>query len=185
MTTKVVKRGSTLPPEVRAAVLAIKDADERNAYIKDLRAKGWTLQSIATVIGTSRERIRQIVEMDTPEWAHRHEHPIPELPVLAEKPKRSFVEPSPSTLARLLELQPYAKQVRSNAKRFRAEAEEYTALLNHAHTVEGVTLYRLALRLGVTHSALRFRLARYGYKPMPENSTSKVYKPIVSANRHK
>jgi hypothetical protein len=72
--------------------------------------------------------------------------------------------------------------VRSNGKKYREEAEEYTKLLNHAHTVEGVTLYRLAKRLGVTHGALRFRLVRYGYKK-PVTATSKVYTPILKENR--
>jgi hypothetical protein len=72
--------------------------------------------------------------------------------------------------------------VRSNGKAYREEAEEYTKLLNYAHTVEGVTLYRLAKRLGVTHGALRFRLVRYGYKK-PVTATSKVYNPILKENR--
>jgi hypothetical protein len=93
-----------------------------------------------------------------------------------------YIEPSPETLKRLLELQPYAQQVRSSGKKYRAEAEEYTSLLNHAHTVEGVTLYRLAKRLGVTHGALRFRLVRYGYKKTV-TATSKVYNPIIKENR--
>jgi hypothetical protein len=107
---------------------------------------------------------------------------IPEPPVKQEREKPVYVEPNPDTLARLLELQPYAQQVRSNGKKYREEAEEYTKLLNHAHTVEGVTLYRLAKRLGVTHGALRFRLVRYGYK-QPVTATSKVYNPIVKENR--
>jgi hypothetical protein len=109
--------------------------------------------------------------------------PVPQLPVQLAKPKREFVEPSPETLARLLELQPKAQQVRSNASRFREEAEEYTRLLNYANTVEGVTLYRLAKRLGVTHSALRFRLVRYGYIVINTDSGSKVYAPINPKNR--
>ena len=109
---------------------------------------------------------------------------IPEPPIKLEKPKPVYIEPSPETLERLLQLQPYAQQVRSNGKKYRAEAEEYTALLNHAHVVEGVTLYRLAKRLGVTHGALRFRLVRYGYK-QPITATSKVYNPIVQENRLK
>jgi hypothetical protein len=74
--------------------------------------------------------------------------------------------------------------VRSNGTKYRKEAEEYTRLLNQAHVEEGVTLYRLAKRLGVTHGALRFRLVRYGYKT-PVNATSKVYTPILEKNRIK
>jgi hypothetical protein len=107
---------------------------------------------------------------------------IPAPPSKAEREKRTYVEPTPQTLKRLLELQTYAQQVRSNGKKYRAEAEEYTALLNHARVVEGVTIYRLAKRLGITHGAVRFRLARYGYI-QPKSGSSKVYQPIVSDNR--
>ena len=178
------KRLLTLPQEVRDKFLVVTDVDERNEYIVRLRKAGWTLDSIAQVTGMTRERVRQIQQMSSSLAIELDDSFIvPNPPFYPEKPKRQFVEPSPETLARLLELQPLAKQVRSNAKRFRAEAEEYTALLNHAHAVEGVTLYRLGLRLGVTHSAIRFRLSRYGYKPSPNNADSKVYKPILAENR--
>lgn len=180
---KQVKRLIHLPPEVRAKILTLKDGDERNEYVRQLRAKGWTLQSIATACGISRERIRQIVEMPSVPGAELDEtFIIPEPPFHPEKIKREYVEPSADVLARLLELQPLAQQVRSHSPRYRAEAEEYTRLLDQAHAGEGVTLYRLAKRLGVTHAALRFRLARYGYKPAP-GATSKVYQPINSKNR--
>jgi hypothetical protein len=99
------------------------------------------------------------------------------------KPPREFVEPDPAKLARLLELKPFAQQVRSNGGKYRAEAEEYTALIAEVHLVDGVTLYRLAKRLGVTHGALRFRLARYGAKLPQNGGTSKVYNPILAENR--
>jgi Zn-dependent peptidase ImmA (M78 family) len=76
-----------------------------------------------------------------------------------------------------------AQQVRSNALRFRAEAEEYTNLLWKVVSEEGVTLYRLAKSLGVTHSALRFRLIRYGYIKPSSDVKSKVYQPIAEKNR--
>jgi transcriptional regulator with GAF, ATPase, and Fis domain len=107
---------------------------------------------------------------------------VPVPPQHEVKAKREFIEPDPESLARLLELQPMAKQVRSHATRFRAEAEEYTALIAKLHEEDGVTLYRLAKRLGVTHSALRFRLARYGYK-LSDSGVSKVYQPINPKNR--
>jgi hypothetical protein len=107
---------------------------------------------------------------------------IPAPPLKPERNKPAYIEPTPETLRRLLELQPYAQQVRANGTKYRAEAEEYTKLLDYAHTIEGVTLYRLAKRLGVTHGALRFRLVRYGYKK-PITATSKVYQPIIRENR--
>ena len=180
---KQMKRLIHLPPEVRAKILTLKDGDERNEYVRKLRAKGWTLQSIATACGISRERIRQVIEMPSvPGIELDDTFTIPEPPNHPEKAKREFVEPSDDILSRLLELQPLAQQVRSHSPRYRAEAEEYTSLLNQAHSIDGVTLYRLAKRLGVSHGAIRFRLARYGYKPAP-NATSKVYQPINSKNR--
>jgi hypothetical protein len=182
---KQVKKLINLPPEVRQKFLTIREVDERDQYIVNLRSAGWTLTSIAEVCGITRERIRQIIieagkaglkiDLDS-------SFNVPQPPNHPVKPKREYVEPSADTLSRLLELQPLAQQVRSNATRYRAEAEEYVRLLNHAHTIEGVPLYRLGKRLGVSHAAIRFRLARYGYKASP-NGASKVYKPIASANR--
>ena len=179
---KQQKRLHTLPPEVREKFLAINDVDERNQYIVNLRKVGWTLESISKVTGMTRERVRQIVLESVREIELDDSFVVPPIPFYPEKPKRVFIEPQPETLTRLLELQPMAQQVRSNASRFREEAEEYVKLLNHAYKVEGVTLYRLGKRLGVSHSAIRFRLARYGYIVNHEGN-SKVYKPILDKNR--
>ena len=177
-----VKKHQTLPAEIKDYFDNFMDTDRRDQLIRELRDKDWTLESIASASGITRERVRQISK--TP-WAPINLGiDLPTPPLKPVKPKPVYVEPHPETLARLLELQPLAQQVRSNGKKYREEAEEYTALLNHAHVNEGVTLYRLAKRLGVTHGALRFRLVRYGYKT-PVNATSKVYTPILSENRVK
>jgi hypothetical protein len=84
-------------------------------------------------------------------------------------------------IQRMLELQPLVQQVRANRTAHRTEAEEYTRLLNFEHEKRGVSLYRMAQELGVTHGALRFRLVRYGYKET--NSTSRVYKKVLDKNR--
>jgi DNA-binding transcriptional MerR regulator len=176
-----VKRLAKLPPDVRQSFLKIRDVEQRNAYIKALRSKGWTLSSISDATGMTRERVRQIntqSEMPTPLDSS---YPLPELPNKPEKAKREFVEPSEQTLARLKELKPLAQQVRSSALRYREEAEEYTALLWEAHSKQGVSIYRLAKRLGVTNSAIRFRLIRYGY--LKVDGSSKVYTPINPKNR--
>jgi transcriptional regulator with XRE-family HTH domain len=182
---KYKKIHHVLPDSVRETFTALKDDEDRDAYIKALRERGWTLDSIGQMVGLSRERIRQICNATKFTEALRVAaagYDIPEPPLVeGAKPKREFIEPSPETLQRLLELQPLAQQVRSYGKAFRKEAEEYTYLLHYAHTVEGVTLYRLAKRLGVTHGALRFRLARYGYKP--GGGASRAYTPIFEENR--
>jgi transcriptional regulator with XRE-family HTH domain len=188
--TKHIKQGHVLPQEVldtftNLAARTTSNELERYAYIKALRERGWTLDSIGIAVGVTRERIRQIaaaVPMSEAIRVAANGYPIPEPPRVEEKSSPQYVEPSEETLKRLLELQPYAQQVRSYGKAYRKEAEEYTWLVNYAHTVEGVTLYRLAKRLGVTHGALRFRLARYGYKPSTVGQ-SKAYTPILEENR--
>jgi transcriptional regulator with GAF, ATPase, and Fis domain len=178
---KIKKANQSLPTDVVQMFNTISGSTDRDNLIRRLFNAGWTQSSVARSVDLTRERVRQICEMPMDEFGTM-DFIIPQPPIHATKPKREFIEPSPEALARLLELQPMAKQVRSNATRFRVEAEEYTALIAKLHEVDGVTLYRLAKRLGVTHSALRFRLARYGYK-LSENGSSKVYQPINPKNR--
>ena len=181
---KYIKKNQRLPKEIELAFSALSGA-QRDALIKELVDAQWTYEAIANASGLTRERVRQIanaIEELAKEFDFDLNIEIPEPPLKPERPKPEYIEPHPDTLKRLLELQPYAQQVRSNGKKYREEAEEYTKLLNHAHTVEGVTLYRLAKRLGVTHGALRFRLVRYGYKK-PVTAKSKVYEPIIRENR--
>lgn len=183
MTEKIKKRGVQLPTQVQYIFHAMKDNDDRDDYIRALNKAGWTQSSIANVINLSRERVRQICAEPEVYENSGAKFYIPKPPVHEVKPKRVPVEPSDETMKRLLELQPTAQQVRANAKRYRADAEEYTRLINKARTEENVTLYHLAKRLGVTHSALRFRLARYGYIHPSADAKSRAYHPIKAENR--
>jgi lambda repressor-like predicted transcriptional regulator len=182
MTSTIKKRLIKLPPDIKTLLGSITDGETRDDYVRSLRRVGWTLQAISESIGVSRERVRQICEMPDSGTNMAESMPVPTPPATAIKEKKVYIDPSPVLLARALELQPLAQQVRSSGTRFRAEAEEYTRLVNQM-MVEGVTLYRLAKQLGVTHGALRFRLTRYGYIKPPEGSTSLVYRPIVEKNR--
>ena len=165
-----------------------------------LRDSGWTLGAIAEPLGVTRERVRQIIstvdreDEDTVSSIVKSVGidipPAPEkISVIRERERQLErerkesvrAEPLRENLDRLRELQPLAQQVRSNSPKYRVEAEEYTRLLAHEHLERGVSLFRLAKELGVTHGALRFRLVRYGYKEA--TSEHKVYKPIVSSNR--
>jgi len=184
-----VTQHQTLPFIATVALNTIEDKDMRAAYIYALRLKGWTLQAVADAVGVTRERIRQIETKASPSLAIHvladpGSFPIPELETMEIEVLAPpvYVEPSAETLARLLELQPLAQKVRYDHSAYRQEAEEYSALIWHAHSVEGVTLYRLAKRLGVTHGALRFRLARYGYL-LPKTGKSSCYTPIKQKNR--
>lgn len=174
------KTQHTLPQEVWDAFESIEDRETRDDYAVRLRGGGWTLQSISDAAGITRERVRQIVGHGYG-GADLTPYPIPEPPVREHKPRREYIEPDPEKLARLLELQDDASKARGASSPYAAAADEYTKLVAEVHLEDGVTLYRLAKRLGRTHGALRFRLARYGYK-VPENGNSKVYKPLARLN---
>jgi len=183
-----VTQHQTLPFIATAAVNLVEDAPTRAAYVKALRMKGWTLQAIASALGVTRERIRQIENTASPSLlvhilSNPGNFPVPELETREiEIADPTLIVTSEATLKRLLELKPFAQQVRWDQPEHRAAGEEYTALLWHAHSVECVTIYRLAKCIGVTHGAIRFRLARYGYI-QPITGKSKAYTPIKEKNR--
>jgi transcriptional regulator with XRE-family HTH domain len=184
-----VTQHQTLPFVTTTALNLVEDKEMRAAYIYVLRMKGWKLQAIADALGLTRERIRQIETKASPALALHiladpGSFPVPELETMEIEVLAPpvYIEPSPENLARLIELKPLAQKVRYDHTQYRKEAEEYSALVWHVHSVEGVTLYRLAKRLGVTHGALRFRLARYGYK-LPKTAKSSCYTPIKQNNR--
>lgn len=180
------KTNHTLPNEVVDAVKTLTgNAPARNAYISALRNKGWSLQSIGDVFNVSRERIRQISSNPSSlSGASLVETlPLPNPPLKPIKQKKVYAEPTEESLARLKELQPFAQQVRSHSPRYRKEAEEYSALVYKVYKEEGVSLFRLARYLGITHGSLRFRLARYGYIT-GQNSNNNCYRPILQKNRY-
>ena len=177
------KTNHVLPPEVAATFAMLStDTETRRAYAQALREARPALQSTSRAAGPCGRHARPVIARGSAGPATGDGFPLPTPPLKDVAVKREYVEPDPVKLARLLELQPLAQQVRSNSSNYRAEAEEYTALLDEVHSRDGVTLYRLAKRLGITHGALRFRLARYGYKA-PKSGTSKVYTPILRENR--
>ncbi len=163
-----------------ADLLKSLNTENRNGLVHALTKKGWTQASIGKALDLSRESIRQIVR-GTTATPVSPEIVIPEPPRYPMPTQVQYTMPNPELLARLKELQPFAQQVRSSSKKFRAEAEEYSYLLNQA-TEQGVTVYRLAKLLGVTPSAIQFRLVRYGYR----NSAgeSKSYQTIKKENRY-
>ena len=182
--TDIRKTGHVLPQESVALLAASDDLETRNLYVAALRQAGWTLQSISNAAGITRERVRQIAENAPQDAAQALPvgFTVPSPPRKPVRVPKTYVEPDARKLARLLELQPLAQQNRHNSDEYRQAAEDYTALVWEVHNQDGVTLYRLAKNLGVTHGALRFRLARYGYK-LPQSGVSKVYTRIDPAHR--
>lgn len=194
-TEALVRRRKTnleLPADAAVQFFNLRDKHDRLAYVLVLRMAGWTLQSVGDAAGVSRERVRQ--------WEATQLHkvglskstarvlelglPIPAPPAYEAppaKPKHVQVEPDPETLRRLRELHPFAKKVRGRSKKYRAEAEEFTALVDKAVNEEGVSFYHLAQLLECNHQALISRLVRYGYKTT--GGTSANYNKIASDHR--
>ncbi|MGL4998068.1 MAG: sigma factor-like helix-turn-helix DNA-binding protein [Cetobacterium sp.] len=182
-----------LPEKIRTVLktVQIEHFESLPNYIVSLRNRGWTLDSIAEPLGLSRERVRQLAAKADAEAEaegdYRHIDAefmgVADRPekVVAEKVKKERPEPLPENVARMLELKPLAQQVRANNTEHREAAEEYTWLIHYENYARGVSLYRLAQVLGVTHGALRFRLVRYGYRNT--ESDSRVYKKVLDKNR--
>lgn len=184
MTSLYVKTNHTLPEDVVKMFTSFgNDLEKRNAHIVALRNNEWSLQSIASAVGFTRERIRQICAQSVSTEVSVDSSLIPTPPLKPVRQKRVLAEPNAEDIKTLLLLQPFAQKVRSNSGKFREEAEDYSALVYKIYTEDNVSLFRLAKYLGVTHGALRFRLARYGYLKNG-NSTSSCYRPILSKNRY-
>ena len=176
--TRIKKSDLTLPKKVGETLRSLPLA-ERKAYSNLLRNAGWTLQSIATEVGVTRENIR-LYERSTPSAETLDKVKdllIPEVPKVEIYADRVVkVIPKPEVIAQLKELQAKASLVRGKGKAHREEAEQYTKLLYE--TMEsGVSGYRLAKELGVTHSAILFRLVRYGYATT--EGKSKTYRQLT------
>ena len=180
----IIKHRQFLPSWL-ADQLIESSKNDRDLIVFQLVELGWTQTAIGDAISMSREGVRQIhkkmlagIGTFAP-LSHAH---LPQPPVRLVRPKKTYVVPSDHTLDRLRMLMPIAQKVRGKSRRYRKEAEEFTALLNHAHKIEGVSIARISKLLGVTHGAIRFRLCRYGYlKPM--SGKSMVYQPISLKNR--
>lgn len=177
-----------LPQDVTNLLRDLSSSNKtmRNDYIVALHEAGWTNSAIARGADISPQMIRNIILGRTASISSSKILPmtcrIPEVPKHPEKVgDKRYIKPNPELLARLKELQPLAQKVRSSSPLYRAEAEEYSYLISQA-TAQGVTIYRLAKLLGVTPSALAFRLVRYGYTETTIGK-SKAYKKIIDAHR--
>lgn len=170
-----------LPIEASETLQTLHSAKskELNSYIVELRNKGWSLGAISIPLGMSRERIRQLSTDNVANVATGYSVPDKPTKPVKERVERVIVEPNREVVSRLLELQPMAQAVRGKSQKYRTQGEEYTRLVAQ-ELARGVTPSHLAKELGVTHSALNFRLVRYGYAET--SSTAKCYSPIAYGN---
>jgi len=179
LVAKRIKRVDMVLPDDVAELIKKLPLDERRVYATLLSNAGWTLQSIATPLGITREMVRQYGTKTYSEeqFAKVSHLPIPELPTVdVYKELYPKVLPSKEVIAQLKILKGSASKVRGRGQAYREEAELYTKLL-YDTIQSGVSAYRLAKELGITVGAIEFRLVRYGYKTA--NGKSKVYKPLT------
>ncbi len=172
-----------LPDDVRKAFEEdITSPYERLQYMRKLREAGWTLRAIADAAGVSNSLVAYAARHGATDELAPHLQ-VPTVPRYPDRPAPPAPPklPDAETTARLRELMGFAQQVRGNTKRGRAEAEEFTALLDRL-TREGITLYQLAKLLGTTRAALHGRLVRYGYRTTTGSSV--IYTPVKDINRH-
>jgi len=174
-TTTSLKAKSLLPSDV-ADILKSLTYDERISYCRVLKEEGWSLQSMATPLGLTRERIRQMISGSYQAVPVNH-LPVPKLPikVTVKEVAKSKVLPE-DQLEMLKALKDRAFWVRGKGSKCREEAEEYVAML-YTLTQQGYTVYGLAKQLGVTHLAIHSRLIRYGYKET--NASSGVFRVLT------
>ena len=160
---KEIKKCQTLPKEV-ADIIKGLPMSERKAYSKKLVDKGWTLQSIADVLGISRQAVEYSLRGNATAEAQAKAEtlPIPPLPT-KEIYKMEAVAVDDDVLLRLKELHNKAKLIRGKSKKYRDEAEQFTKLAWEQHQ-QGISVYSIAKSLGITTGALQFRFVRYGYK---------------------
>lgn len=140
------------------------ERDLLNCYLAALREVGWCLEPLGLPINMSRERVRQRAAA-APTTATTYPV-VPPPPTRKAQPEKKFkpVIP-PADLAEMKRLQADARRVNGLTplgSPLRAASERYTELLAQHHG-RGVSIYRIAKQLGVTHLAIRARLARHGY----------------------
>lgn len=149
---------------------ALSESDRAlaDSFMLALRDAGWTLQSIATPLGITRERVRQRAATA----ARDYDILVPAAPSVKRwiKPRPTL---GPVELRRIAELQPLATKCRGlhgpNHPN-RLASEQLTDLLAAA-AMRGVARKQLADAMGVSVKAVHMRLKAHGYHKVAPSMT--------------
>lgn len=139
--------------------------DRLDSYIVSLRQAGWNLAAIGEPMGMTRERVRQRQARALGPLRGACV-PAPPLPASKQpKPKKVYPQIPQAVLSEMRRLRPLAESVRGWTP---ADAPERASSVRYAEMMAeqylaGVSIYMIAKQLGVTHLAVRARLARHGY----------------------
>lgn len=155
---------------------SVHDLDLNN-YIATLRHVGWTLQSIATPLNITRERVRQRAALGAVDF----DLVVPRPPRQPEPKRKVWPRLSAEAIAEIQALMPLAVRVRGNTPighPNRVASECLSEIFAEAR-IRGVRIREIAEAAGLTGYAVRARLARHGYIANPPSQPN--YRPGSTA----
>lgn len=152
-----------------------------NAWLHKAHGVGYTLESMAEVIGVTRERVRQLIAKAGPADgvppvvgvpAEPEDLPWPTIvPAWRRWPRPTLSEAEHEELRELYRLaRRFRGQCGPNDPR-RIASEQFSARLSDLVDQRGFTLDEAGELFGLTKSAVRRRLAAYGYRTLPPSVT--------------
>jgi hypothetical protein len=159
--------------------------DPRLAMTLRLAAReGWTFVALAQPLGLTRERVRQLANgatghadgIDVPAPPQR---PAPQPPGPPPPPSPALGEEEVAHLRRMWKMARKVNGATPADHPLRVLSRQFSAELAAAHS-RGVSVYRIAKQLGVSHSAIRYRLGRHGYMPLPPSMRHQQYKGVTN-----
>jgi transposase-like protein len=174
-------RNQTVTEEFRSLLVEMREnRDPRLPMVfRVAKLNGWTLKSLGDAVGITREYVRQLIASANMDASMT----LPDVPLAPRKPNpphkppRRYLGVKPEVADQLRDMQEVAAKVNGGTPADAPErriSEEFSAALS-ALTEQGVSVYRLAKALGVTNGAIQSRLARHGYRELPESQKSSKY----------
>lgn len=148
-----------------------------NAYVSRLRSAGWSFRAIGDGFGVTNDtaKIRCLSGTSDANKGVASEFDVPEPPLSKVQASRARAESRrenkyvipPETVERLLELKALAfKRGRHTGDDINRASSQFSVLL-WQELQNGAAYSDLASATGMTHQAIRFRLGRYGFIPLP------------------
>lgn len=175
-----IRKDLTVPDDFADTLRALHASDPQRlpSVLLAARAEGWTLKALAAPLGMSGEWVRLQALVGDPHANMQGIPPLPCRPVVERPPAKVQKFVDPTVAARLLEMYEIAKTVTGGTPvddPKRAVTVEFTTQLQ-ALVDDGVTVYRIAKTLGITHSAIYQRLARHGHRKLSATTSLSGYK---------
>lgn len=146
-----------------------READRRlDGFLLAANEAGWTATALAFPLSITREWVRRRIERAVPVEGL----PVVPAPPVRPEPLPPVIEPQPALadgeVAELRAMAAIASQVNGATAvdhPTRRISEKYSARLA-GHVADGFSTSYLARVVGVTASAIAFRLARHGHRPL-------------------